>query len=94
MPRGSCVPRDQSALERGEQYLAYQCYRTLGKIHRSSGGGTYHFGAALAIASPLSQYNQLFWIHCSLANLFFDEDKFDGAHLCIECVKSHTVNDA
>jgi len=58
------------------------------------GAGIHHFGVALAIESPLNQYNQLFWIHCSLSSSKNKFAKFDGAHLCIECVKSHTVNGA
>ena len=72
------------------------CYRTLAKICRSKGEmekATSHFETALGIASRFNDQFQQFWIHCSLAELFFGENKFDEAHARVELAKSHATND-
>jgi len=50
--------------------------------------------AALKIASTPNWYEELSWIHYSLAQLFLDEDGFDDANAHIELAKSHAANDA
>ena len=54
----------------------------------------HHFEVATGIASSSSWYDQLFWIHLSMARLFSKEGRFDGAHTHIGHAKSHTINDA
>ena len=81
----------------GEEFLVCQSHRVLGYIYHSKGERSkaiYHFEVALGIASPLSWHNQLFWIHCALAEMVLDEDKFGEAQAHIEQAKSHTEGDA
>ena len=83
--------------EKGEQFLVCRCHRVLGRICHSKGDtekAIHHFEAALKIASPFNWLDQLFWIHFSLAELCFDQGRFDVAHTHIEHTKSHAVNDA
>jgi len=78
-----------------EQFKVCQCHRVLGNIYRSKGEtemAVHHFELALRIASSFDWPNELFWICFSLAQLFFDQDKFDDAHVHIERVKSHAAN--
>ena len=80
----------------GEEYLVCQCHRFLGGIYHSkgkTGEAIKHLEKALGIASPSNWHDELFWIHHSLAGLFFDEDRPDDAHNHIEHAKSHTIND-
>ena len=83
--------------EKGEPSTACECHRVLGRIYDSKGepeNAIHHFEVALGIASSLNWLDQLFWIHFSLAHLFFDEGGFGDAHAHIERAKSYTVNDA
>ena len=78
-----------------EEYLASQCHRLLGDIYHSKGKmgmAIKYLEAALEIASPFNWYDELFWIHHSLAELFFGENRFDDAHTHIERAKSYAVN--
>jgi tetratricopeptide (TPR) repeat protein len=81
--------------EKGEDRLLCALYRDLGNIHRCKGEkekAIHHFKTALGIASRFNWHDSLFWIHYSLANLFYGEDEFDDAHAHIELAKSHAVN--
>ena len=81
--------------EKGDQFPACQCHRILGSIHQSKGRkekAIHHYEKALAIASSFCWDTQLFWIHYSLADLFFDEGRFDDAYVHIEHAKSHMPN--
>jgi tetratricopeptide (TPR) repeat protein len=81
--------------EKGEDRLLCIFHRALGNIHQSKGEkekAIHHFKTALGIASRFNWYNELFWIHDALANLFRLEDEFDDAHAHIELAKSHAVN--
>ena len=82
--------------EGGQEYLLCPLHRILGAIHRFKGErekSIYNFNVALKIASsPPHWHDELFWIHYALAELFFDEDKFDDAHAHIEQAKSQTGN--
>ena len=83
--------------ERGEQFIACESHRVLGKIYRSKGErekAINHFEAALGLASSFGWHDLLFWIHYSLAMLFFDEDGFSDAHAHVERAKSHAVDNA
>ena len=78
------------------QITVCQCYRTLGDICLSKGKtkeAINHFETALGIASRSNWHDELFWIHCSLAQLFSREHKFDDAHAQVECAKSYAIND-
>ena len=82
--------------EKGEKYLVCMGHRTLGDIYRSKGHtekAIHHFEVALEIATSLSLDDQLFWVHYSLAQLFFKERRIDDSHVHIERAKSHAAND-
>ena len=73
-------------LEKGNQSPTCDLHYALGKIHRSKGErekAIHHFETALGIASSLNQHDAQFWTNHALAELFFDEGKFDdaGAHV-------------
>jgi tetratricopeptide (TPR) repeat protein len=83
-------------LPEGEQFKLCQSYDLLGDIYHSKGEtekAINHYGTALGIASSFNWHDQQFWILYSLAELFFDQERFDEAHAHIEHAKSHTVND-
>jgi tetratricopeptide (TPR) repeat protein len=78
-----------------EQFEVCECHRVLGEICDSRGKteeAIDHFETALGIASSFNWHFQLFWIYYTLAQLFFDEGRFDDAHAHNECAKSHAVN--
>ena len=80
----------------GDQYEACGCYHILGRIchlRGEIGNAINHFEAALGIASSFKWHNPLCLNHRSLAQLFFDENRFDDAHAHIERAKSHATND-
>ena len=82
--------------EEGEQFRVCKCHRALGRICNSKGEtekAIHHFEVALGIASSINSLNQLFWIHYSLAELFFGQGRFDNAHAHIERAKPYAVND-
>ena len=82
--------------ERGDQYLVCRCHRILGNIYTSRGEvekATNHLEIALRIASSFHWHNQLFWGHFSLAQLFFNQQRFNDAHTHVENAKSHVAND-
>jgi len=83
--------------EKDEQFLVCRCHRVLGRICHSkgeTGRAVQHFEVALGIASSFNWHYSLFWIHFSLAELLFDQGRFDDAHAHVERAKSHTVNNA
>ena len=80
--------------EKGQEFLACVSQRLLGDVYKSKGGrekASFHFAAALAIASPFGWQDELFWIHCGLAEVFLDECEFDKAHIHLEQAESHAV---
>jgi tetratricopeptide (TPR) repeat protein len=80
---------------RGEQFEVCECHRVLGEVCESKGEtekAINYLKVALGIASSFNWDFQLLWIHFTLAQLFFNEDKFDDAHTHIERAKSHAVN--
>jgi tetratricopeptide (TPR) repeat protein len=83
-------------LEKGQELLVCQLHRTLGRIHQSKGEkekAIHHFRTALAISLNFSWHDEAFWNHFHLADLFYDEGKFDDANTHIEQAKSHAVGD-
>ena len=80
----------------GEEFLDTQCHRLLGDIYRSKGEmGTAikYLETALGIASSFSWHTEQYWIHRSLAEVFFDQNRFDDAHAHVERAKLHVIND-
>jgi tetratricopeptide (TPR) repeat protein len=78
-----------------EQCEVCDCHRVLGGICASKGEiekAFGHFEVALRIASSFNWHDQLFINHSVLAQLFFDEGRFDNAHTHIDHAKSHAVN--
>ena len=83
-------------LDKSEQFRACLCHRLLGNIHRAkhnTGKAINHFEAALGIASPSNWHHQMCWIHYSLAQLSFNEDRPDDAHAHIDRAKSHAIDE-
>ena len=83
-------------LDEGDQFWVGRSHRLLGNIYHSKGEtekAINHFETALGIASPLNWHSEQFWIHFSLAWLFFNEHRLDAAHAHVKHAKSHTVND-
>ena len=83
--------------EEDQEHLACRLNRMLGRIFDSLGEkkeAIHHFEMALRIASSFSWYNELFWIHYSLAELFDDEGELEDAITHIELAKSHAVDGA
>ena len=80
--------------ELGDQFQGCQSGRLLGLLCNSMGRreeAIFFFNSALAIASNFNWDQELFWIHYSLASLFFGEGKFDDALTHIEQAKSHAA---
>ena len=81
---------------RVDQYGVCQSHRALGIICHYKGKieeAIKHFETALGIASTSKWPKELFWNNFNLAELFFDEGRFDDAHLHVERAKSHAVDD-
>ena len=79
----------------GGQSRTCKCHRLLGKICDSKGEtekAIEHFEIALGIASSLNWRNEQFWGHLSLADLFFDKQRFGHAHAQIERAKAHAAD--
>ena len=79
----------------GQPFLVSQCHRVLGNIYRSkgeTGKSIKYLETALEIASPFNWHGELFWIHYSLAESFFGENRFDNAHAYIEHAKLHAID--
>ena len=82
-------------LDEGDQFWVCKCHRVLGLIHSSKGEAEKaidHLETALGGVSSSWQYER-FWIHYSLSEVFFGENRFDEAHDHIERAKSHAFND-
>ena len=82
---------------KGQEYRVCRSHDVLGDIYRSKGRreeAIHHFETAIRIAISHNWGNQLFWIHCSLAEMFLCEGDFDKAQANIERAKSHAVDSA
>ena len=80
--------------ELGEQYGVCQSHRILAIVCHHKGEieeATRHFDTALGIASASNWHRELFLNYHSLAELCFDEERFDDAHAHMERAKSHTA---
>ena len=80
----------------GEQFQVSISQYTLGFLYREKGDrkkAIYHFEIALGLASSSNWLNLLFWIRFFLAQLFYDEGRFDDANAHIGHAKSHAAND-
>ena len=81
---------------KGQELKICQCYRILGKIYSSKGErekAIHHFEVALGIASSSKSQDMEFWIHHSMAELFFNEDMLDNAQSHIVQAKLRAVGD-
>ena len=81
--------------EKEQRFLACQCHRILGDIYRSKGKkeeAVNHFQTARGIASSFNWHDQLFWVHYSLADLFFNQGEFDDAHAHIGNAEAHATD--
>ena len=81
-------------LDQGRELWVCVSHRLLGDIYQSKGEirkATQHFEAAIGIASPFDWHHELFWTHFSLAELFYNENKFDNAQSHVNQAKSHAV---
>ena len=84
------------SLDQGREYWVCNSHRLLNEIYQSKGDrrkAIHHSEAALEIASPFDWHYQLFWIHYSLASLFYSGNEFDDSQSHIERAKAHTDND-
>ena len=78
------------------EFVACESHRVLGDVYHSEGErekSVEHFEEAIKIASRSSWHVQLFWIHYSLAGLYFGEKMFGDALTHIAEAKSHTNED-
>ena len=81
--------------ERFDQSLICECHRLLGKIHSSKGNiekAIGHFEGSLRVASSFGWGYAQFWNHFGLAELFFDQVRFDDSHAHVERAKLYAVN--
>ena len=77
---------------KGEEYMLCRAHCLLGAVYsskREKGKAIHHFEAALTIVSAFGCQGAQFWIHYSLAVLFFDERDFNRANTHIEQARSH-----
>ena len=76
----------------GQQFWICESHLALGRISQTKGNNeeaVHHFEAALGIASHFGWDDRIFWIHYSLAELFFREGRLDDAKTHFEHAKSH-----
>ena len=79
-----------------EQFLACQVHHVLGEICRSKGEAEKaieHYEIALRIADSFDWGHQQSRIFYSLAELFCDQGRLDGAHAHVERAKLHAAGD-
>ena len=78
------------------QFDLCNCHQILGRVYRSKGQtrkAINQFETALGIASAFNSHIHLFWNHYDLAQLLFNDSRFNEAHAHIERAKSHAIND-
>jgi len=81
--------------DEGNQLLICRCHRILGGVYCSKSKtkkAIHHYETALGIASSCGWQNQLFWIHFSLAILFFNQGRFNDTNAHLEHAKSLAIN--
>ena len=85
------------SLDQGREYWVCLSHRLLGDIYRfkdEKERSIHHSEAALEIASSFDWHEELYWIHNSLACLFYSENELDNSQSHIEQSKTHTDNHA
>ena len=83
--------------DKDNKFSACECYRILGDIYHSKGEtekAIKHFETSIGIASSFNWRDILFWNNYSLAELFFDQNRFNDAHAHVERAKSHVIDDS
>ena len=98
---GQLDPAEEAAVhsiglfpENNHEFEVCRSHRTLGDIYRSKGErgkAIHHYEVSLAIASTFNWHVHLFWIHLSLARLFFDEEKINDASSHTEKARSYAA---
>ena len=81
--------------EEGDRYESCTSHRALGRIYNSKGErekAIQHYETALGIASSFNWDDQLFWIHFSMAELFFLGDDLEGARTHIKQAELHSAH--
>ncbi|KAF9781816.1 hypothetical protein BJ322DRAFT_1111732 [Thelephora terrestris] len=82
--------------EEDQQFNICQSHRILGLIYGRKGErekAVQNFEVALGIASRFEWHTQIFWIHHSMAWLFYLEDELDDAQAHITQAKLHADDD-
>ena len=82
--------------EKGQEFGICQSHRLFGEIQSSKGErkrAIHHFEVALGIASRFEWHDEMFWIHDSMARLFYNEDELDDAQAHVTQAESHAVDD-
>ncbi|KAF9781736.1 hypothetical protein BJ322DRAFT_1161648 [Thelephora terrestris] len=82
--------------EKDQEFDICRSHRILGEIYGGKGErekAVQNFEVALGIASRFEWHNQIFWIHHSMSELFYFEDKLDDAQSHITQAKLHAVDD-
>ena len=78
--------------EKGQEFRVCRCQRLLGNIYHSKGESEkaiHYYKVAIEIASPFNWHSELFWIHCSLAELFRNDSAFGASDAHIKQAKLH-----
>jgi len=79
----------------GNQHQVCISRRVLGHIYRSKGEtekAIHHYKAALEIAYSFDWFDELFWSHLELAELFVVKSRFDDAQAHIGRARSHVAD--
>ncbi|KAF9781688.1 hypothetical protein BJ322DRAFT_1023058 [Thelephora terrestris] len=82
--------------EEDDQFNICRSYGILGQIYGRKGErekAVQNFEVALGIASRFEWHNTIFWIHHSMAQLFYSEDELDDAQSHITQTKLHMADD-
>ena len=80
---------------KGQGFLVCRSHRVLGRIYHRKGEGEKaicHYKVALGIASSFEWHNSMFWIHHSMAQLFYDKHNLDEAQDRIAEAKEHAAD--
>jgi tetratricopeptide (TPR) repeat protein len=83
--------------KKGQEYVICGLHSVLGKIYQFKGEkekANHHFKTALEIASSFNWYNELFWNHNNLADLFRGENEFNDANTHIMQAKSFAIDNS
>jgi tetratricopeptide (TPR) repeat protein len=77
----------------GEQFPIWQGHCVLGGVCHSKGkteAAANHFNTAVRIATSSDWRSEQFSVLYSLAELFYDQGNFEGAHACVGCARPNT----